>query len=96
MWAPAGVFIYRIFLNKKKKFLAVNVDCQLTEFVKDKVSHAVVDKEVTAALLLVHAPSQGSSSQEEGSIWARINIIIIYIQRKTILTNQNNLTATQW
>ena len=48
---------------------AVNLDGHVTEFETDEVSHAVVNKRVAAALVLVHAPSQGSKSQEEGSIW---------------------------
>ena len=50
---------------------AVNLNGHVTEFVEDKVSHAEVNNGVAAALVLDHAPSQGSNSQEEGSNWTR-------------------------
>ena len=43
----------------------------MTDFFVDKVRHAEVDKGVSTALVLDHAPSQGSSSQEEGGTWTR-------------------------
>ena len=38
-------------------FFAVNVDGHVTEFDTKEVSHAVVNKGVAAALVLVHGPS---------------------------------------
>ena len=43
----------------------------VTELVKDEVSHAEVDKGVSAALILDHTPSQGMISQDEGGTWTR-------------------------
>ena len=44
--------------GQEGKVFAVNIDGHMTEFVEDEVSHAEVDKGVTAALVLDHAPSQ--------------------------------------
>ena len=46
MWAPCQSFIYGKIWNKKEKFYAFNMDGHMTEFVKDEVSHAEVDKMV--------------------------------------------------
>ena len=43
----------------------------MTEFFEDKVRHAKVNKGVASALVLDHAPSKGSNSQEEGGNWTR-------------------------
>ena len=49
--------MYRKNLEHKGNVFSFNVDGQVTEFDKDKVSHAEVEKGVAAALVLVHAPS---------------------------------------
>ena len=45
--------MYRTRIN----LFSVNVDGHMTDFDKDEVTHAAVDKGVAAALVLVHAPS---------------------------------------
>ena len=67
---PARVFNYRKIWNKKEIFFAVSVEGHVTEFVKDEVSHAVVDKEV-AVTCTGPRPLPGLEQPEEGSIQAR-------------------------
>jgi hypothetical protein len=61
--------------NKKEKIFAVNVEVHVTEFNKDEVSHAMVDKEVAVALVPCHAHPRARTARSKG-IWAKTPLVL--------------------